>query len=100
MKKKICIIVLYVLSAVLARVAEEQQHISSTLERHPLEDKQSWDQYRRRFLNQQTHRQLSKYVKISSESSEDVPYTIMHKKQKQHIPFAGGDTTHGIMIDA
>jgi len=28
------------------------------------------------------------------------PYTIKHKKPKKHIPFAGGDTTHGMMIDA
>ena len=30
----------------------------------------------------------------------ELPFTITHKPYKQHIPYAGGDTTHGIMIDA
>lgn len=29
-----------------------------------------------------------------------LPFKVEHKKPKNHIPFAGGDTTHGIMIDA
>jgi hypothetical protein len=38
-----------------------------------------------------------------NENDDDVwilPFTVEHKKPKNHIPFAGGDTTHGIMIDA
>mmetsp|Transcript_10997 Transcript_10997/g.22199 ORF Transcript_10997/g.22199 Transcript_10997/m.22199 type:complete len:760 (-) Transcript_10997:253-2532(-) len=30
----------------------------------------------------------------------ELPFTITHKPYKKHIPYAGGDTTHGIMIDA
>jgi hypothetical protein len=29
-----------------------------------------------------------------------LPFKVKHKRSKDHIPFAGGDTTHGIMIDA
>ena len=42
----------------------------------------------------------------SSDSSDNngdgntLPFQIRHMKNKKHIPFAGGDTTHGIMIDA
>ncbi len=34
------------------------------------------------------------------DDSWQLPFTVKHKKSKKHIPFAGGDTTHGIMIDA
>jgi hypothetical protein len=35
-----------------------------------------------------------------NEGDPETPYTIKHKKPKKHIPFAGGETTHGMMIDA
>jgi hypothetical protein len=78
-------------------------------QRHPLEDISSWELHRQRTLQQQQkqqkmfqhHRQLASYVTVSDDDEdEDTPYIIKHKKLKNHIPFAGGDTTHGIMIDA
>jgi len=30
----------------------------------------------------------------------ELPFEIRHKHPHKHVPFAGGDTTHGIMIDA
>jgi hypothetical protein len=95
---------------VTIEVAMDQHGIVDTVEerRHPLEDISSWELYRQRTLQQQQkqqktiqhHRQLASYVTVSDDEDEDTPYTIKHKKLKRHIPFAGGDTTHGLMIDA
>jgi len=59
--------------------------------KHPLEDDKSWDLHQGRSL---------KVVQKKKETEDDTPYIIVHKKPKKHIPFAGGDTTHGMMIDA
>ncbi|CAB9521856.1 Ectonucleoside triphosphate diphosphohydrolase [Seminavis robusta] len=58
--------------------------------RHPLEESISWELHVRRLEGGEEE----------PEDEEDTPYTIKHKKPKNHIPFAGGDTTHGMMIDA
>jgi hypothetical protein len=72
---------------------------------HPLEDATSWNLHvQRRQLkssgDDDDGYNESAYGDYSDNSSEDTPYTIEHKKPKKHIPFAGGDTTHGMMIDA
>lgn len=71
---------------------------SSLLEgnQHPLEDAKSWDLHVRRVLQAATDDGGNKEV----QEDEETPYTIIHKKRKKHVPFAGGDTTHGMMIDA
>ncbi|KAG7361681.1 GDA1/CD39 nucleoside phosphatase family protein [Nitzschia inconspicua] len=86
---------------------------SSNIEhqRHPLEDLKSWELFRQRSqqekqeqlvrsIHDATHRHLASYVTVQEETEEGVSYTIQHKKIKRHIPYAGGDTTHGMMIDA
>jgi len=92
---------------------------SSLSLKHPLEDHQSWDLHvsrqliavgeatiegdinLRRLVEETTDASPPK-DEASAENAEnsDMPYTIKHKKPKKHIPFAGGDTTHGMMIDA
>lgn len=94
-------------NAHVAAAAEEQR-------RHPLEDVKSWElhQQRRRQQKQQQkvdvltaatmslqNRQLA-YETVQEATGDDAPYTIKRKKRKKHIPFAGGDTGHGFMIDA
>ena len=85
-----------------------------SLEKHALEDKTSWDLFKRRqglktdgISVDGPHRQLKKQkndtapaIDHDKPTDEDTPYTIQHKKPKKHIPYAGGDTTHGLMIDA
>lgn len=92
---------------------------SSLSLKHPLEDHQSWDLHvsrqliavgeatiegdinLRRLVEETTDASPPK-DEASAENAEnsDMPYTIKHKKPKKHIPFAGGDKTHGMMIDA
>ena len=92
---------------------------SSLSLKHPLEDHQSWDLHvsrqliavgeasiegdinLRRLVEETTDASPPK-DEASSQNAENsaMPYTIKHKKPKKHIPFAGGDTTHGMMIDA
>jgi hypothetical protein len=95
-------------------------------EKHPLEDVKSWKMQLERQHNKASSearhvddegkeggddvdddddprrrtrtRRLATYVEV--EGDETTPYTVLHKKLKKHLPFAGGDTTHGIMIDA
>ena len=99
-------------------------------QKHPLEDVKSWKLHvERRNRNQQKlqeeeeerqqkkqqlssifsreeeeeeddddRRRLATYVKVVTD--EKTPYTVLHKQIKPHLPFAGGDTTHGMMIDA
>jgi hypothetical protein len=72
-------------------------------ERHPLEDINSWELHQQRSLQEEqstVHRRLASYVVVEDGTDEGTPYVIKHKKLKSHIPFAGGDTTHGMMIDA
>ena len=81
-------------------------------QKHPLENKKSWElelERRRSRSNnnkeatassQGQRRKLSSYVVVEDQADEDAPYTILHKKLKRHIPFPGGDTAHGMMIDA
>jgi hypothetical protein len=78
--------------------------------KHPLEDHESWDLHVSRQLiavgeatieGDINLRRLVETTDASPPKDEaDTPYTIKHKKPKKHIPFAGGDTTHGMMIDA
>jgi hypothetical protein len=78
--------------------------------RPPLEDITSWELNRQRQRQRQQQqqqqqpghsgRQLASYVTVENDDDEDTPYVIKHKKLKSHIPYAGGDTTHGMMIDA
>jgi hypothetical protein len=74
----------------LVAAAAEQQF----LVKHPAENIKSF-----RLHEERHHRKLSTYVTVK-EGDENTPYTIKHKQLKNHIPFAGGDTTHGMMIDA
>jgi len=74
-----------------------------TNEKHPLEDRKSWDLHVERSLTGDVRRMLSDPtlpIKDDVMGLDAVPYTIKHKKPKKHIPFAGGDTIHGMMIDA
>jgi Golgi nucleoside diphosphatase len=48
-------------------------------------------------ITQEYAEQLSNF---DSGEADYTPYSIKHKKPKAHIPFAGGDTGHGMMIDA
>lgn len=74
------------LGAAALAVAADASHMHP--DRHPLEEASSWA----------SHMQRRRLQEAGEE--EDTPYTIKHKKPKKHIPFAGGDTTHGMMIDA
>mmetsp|Transcript_32082 Transcript_32082/g.78140 ORF Transcript_32082/g.78140 Transcript_32082/m.78140 type:complete len:732 (+) Transcript_32082:86-2281(+) len=92
-------------------------------EKHPLEDAKSWKLHAERRNKQKKlqdeeqrqkkqsrfslfsrdneddgRRRLATYVKVATD--ERTPYTVLHKQLKPHLPFAGGDTTHGMMIDA
>ena len=110
-------------------------------DKHPLEDRKSWDLHVGRQLSSasaplssasasasalssaeditadtkhprrkalQTFVDAAADVVVSGDGYEDVsdygdnsrPYRFRHKKQKKHVLFAGGETTHGIMIDA
>jgi hypothetical protein len=95
-------------NAHVAAMAEEEQR------RHPLEDVKSWELHQQRQQRQTQqqkedvvtaaamslqNRRLS-YETVQEANGDDAPYTIKHKKLKDHIPFAGGDTDHGFMIDA
>lgn len=78
--------------------------------KHPLEDKKSWNHHVSRQLklvagsdtiSEVDHDDSAAATPPAPTPDDDLtPYTIKHKKPKQHIPFAGGDTTHGMMIDA
>ena len=97
--------------------------ISPIFQKHPLEDSTSWKLHRKRLSSkvlhdppESAHRSLqtaaltvhgaTPEIKVIHEKNEredepwELPFEITHKKQKKHVPFAGGDTTHGIMIDA
>ena len=97
--------------------------ISPVFQKHPLEDSTSWKLHRERLSSIELHdppglarRSLqttaltvhgaTPEIKVIHEKNEledeqwELPFEITHKKQKKHVPFAGGDTTHGIMIDA
>jgi hypothetical protein len=78
--------------------------IKDEQQRHPLEDITSWELHQQRTQQHQQpsehRRQLAEYVTVTDDEDADTPYIIKHKKPKSHIPFAGGDTTHGMMIDA
>lgn len=80
----------YILLALAATIGKAQ----GGSQRHPLEDVKSWDLHGRRTLLEDNP------IPGDGEDEEDTPYTIKHKKPKKHIPFAGGETTHGMMIDA
>lgn len=102
---------------------------SSISQKHPLEDTKSWELHIERrsageepFDRSGSWRRRLEYASIAAESSSkpkddddesenddddedddgsfDLPFTVKHKKQKKHIPLPGGDTTHGMMIDA
>jgi hypothetical protein len=95
---------------------------SSLSLKHPLEDHESWDLHVSRQLiavgeatieGDINLRRLVETTDAPDDASPpkdeayyenaanpETPYTIKHKKPKKHIPFAGGDTTHGMMIDA
>jgi hypothetical protein len=68
--------------------------------RHPLEDAQSWRLHQRRSLEEEDPNDSEAEQDNEEEEDVETPYKIMHKKLKNHIPFAGGDTTHGMIIDA
>lgn len=34
------------------------------------------------------------------DNGPELPFEVNHKNKHKHVPYAGGDTTHGIMIDA
>lgn len=86
--------------------------------KHPMEDIRSWRLHLERRTEQQafqssmqsnSRRRLATYVKVEQVDGDvdgdgdgdgRTPYTVLHKKLKPHLPFAGGDTTHGMMIDA
>ena len=74
--------------------ASATKSLDDLLVKHPAENKKSFKLHRERH-----HRKLATYVTVQ-EGDEDAPYTVKHKQLKKHIPFAGGDTTHGMMIDA
>jgi hypothetical protein len=88
-------------------------------QKHPLEDLESWRLHVARLEGREPSTQAGgrrRHRRLVAEGDEsavdaaaggesgtagdDTPYTVMHKKPKTHIPYAGGDTTHGIMIDA
>ena len=103
-------------------VGSESATAFSANDKHPLEDRKSWDLHVTRQLapeaedgdagrddiigNANARRFLQAVAEDSPpedeapENTVPLPYSIKHKKPKKHIPFAGGDTTHGIMIDA
>ena len=80
--------------------------------KHPLEARKSWElhlELERSLANNNSMRKKGETTerKLSNSSllddlmaEDDTPYEIKHKKPKKHIPFAGGDTVHGMMIDA
>lgn len=83
-------------------------------EKHPLEDRKSWDLHIARQLGEKEpivnpNATVRRFLGTNAadtnppqdeSSSEILPYSVKHKIPKKHIPFAGGDTTHGMMIDA
>lgn len=90
--------------------------------KHPLEDTKSWDLHVSRQLvigdatagkddvggDISLKRQLETTddngpttgVGAASAGNKTVLFAVKHIVPKNHIPFAGGDTTHGMMIDA
>ena len=87
--------------------------------KHPLEDRKSWDFHAKRYQAGAGDKQrediiasanVRRFLEAVSDSppedertvseTQSLPYSIKRKKPKKHIPFAGGDTTHGMMIDA
>ena len=98
------------IEAFLAATSFLDENHDDPYHKHPMEDKQSWNlELDRRSHDSQGEaeeeeqpirtRKLGKYVKVV-EDDGDLPYQIMHKQLKDHIPFPGGDTMHGMMIDA
>jgi hypothetical protein len=97
-----------------AAVTATSSSSSSLHPKHPVEDIKSWQLHLER--TKQTpaaaagsvsggflHRKLQATVSTDeseNDAEDNTPYTIVHKKPKKHIPFPGGDTSHGIMIDA
>ena len=95
---------------------QNQNQNEKQKQKHPLEDVKSWklhverrnqhklqeeDQSQQKDDNADGRRRrnlATKYVKVVTD--EKTPYTVLHKQIKPHLPFAGGDTTHGMMIDA
>eukprot|EP00536_Pseudo-nitzschia_multiseries_P002756 jgi/Psemu1/317971/estExt_fgenesh1_pm.C_380011 len=84
--------------------------------KHPSEDLKSWDLHVKR---QQTDEQPENIIASTNaerilrvdvdrpstdegaaSKTNQVPYSIKREKYAKNVPFAGGDTTHGIMIDA
>jgi hypothetical protein len=89
------------------------QNVIHRMTKHPLEDTKSWQLHLNRLEGNeseedQQRRHLSSHDDDSTEAGggsgggndDDTPYTIQHKKPKKNIPFPGGETTHGMMIDA
>lgn len=110
-------------SAIRDAVDSVTAPVSLVFEKHPLEDSTSWKFHQERISakelsdspessrrNLQTAalavRGSTPEIKVIHQKNEhedepwELPFEITHKKQKKHVPFAGGDTTHGIMIDA
>ena len=76
----------------------------SSQEKHPLEAHKSWDLHLGRTFTktnpmeskvENMERKLSGLDDVMAQDQDDVPYEIVRKKPKKHIPFAGGDTMHG-----
>ncbi len=110
-------------SAITHAVDSVTGPMSLVLEKHPLEDSTSWKLHHERLWAKEgsdplessrrtlqtaalTARGSTPEIKVIHRKKEhedepwELPFEITHKKQKKHVPFAGGDTTHGIMIDA
>jgi len=87
--------------------------------KHPLENRKSWNFHVKRHQADSYDKQREgiiasanvwRFLEAVSDSppedernaseTQSLPYSIKRKKPKNHIPFAGGDTTHGMMIDA
>jgi hypothetical protein len=94
------------------------RNVIRRMTKHPLEDTKSWQLHLDRLEGNESEedqrRRQNQRRRLSSQdddstgadggggsgNDDDTPYTIQHKKPKKNIPFPGGETTHGMMIDA
>ena len=100
----------------LPRSSSSNNNGSNNIQKHPLEESKSWELHLKRQgqayngpSSNNGHRKLSGAQWYGNEDEApngddkdkfEMPFEVKHKNQKKHIPFAGGDTTHGMMIDA